>query len=109
MPKYRMTQYGLHQYGQFESGPVIPGVGRKWQFIRSRFGVHRDGTTLWLYQHRPASFKGQSRKLRIQTNLGETIKEESVSLTGGFVQVRISSNLTETPIMSKRIERSTTE
>lgn len=106
MPQYRLTQYGLSQYGYHQSGgPETPGTGSKWRFIRSRFGVRRNGHTVWLYQHQPATLQGAARKLRLRTNLGESIQEESTTLAGNYRKVRLSSNVSQ-PIISQRNERS---
>lgn len=106
MPQYRLTQYGLGQYGYHQTGPGgESGQHTKWRFIRSRFGIRRDGKTFWLYQHQPVTFMGEARKLRLKTNLGETIQQEQFTIQGGYPKIRLTSNLSTEPIVGQRIER----
>ena len=100
MPQYKNVQYGLKQYGVFQT--TTPGSESKtrWQFIRSRFGAVRKGNTFWLYTHRPATLKGAVTKLRIKTNTSNWIQEETVRVPGKAVRVRLSSNASSQPLTS---------
>ena len=98
MPQYKKFQYGLKQYGRYLVKTENPSLQGHWRFVRSRFGVRRNGTTFWLYQHTAQSVAGKTQKLRIGTNLGEWIIEEKISLKGQKTAVRLSSNLQKDPI-----------
>lgn len=102
MPQYKNAQYGLKQYGFFQT-TTNPGSGTtsvRWQFVRSRFGAVRKGHTFWLYTHRPAAIKGPVSKLRIKTNTTNWIQEETIRMKGKPLRVRLSSNTSEKPLTS---------
>ena len=107
MPQYERYQYGRKQYGVFQTTPgenVPDGIGRHWKFIRSRFGVRRNGIVFWLYQHTPVSINGKTRRLRIGTNTGEWVREEQVAMKGKHPAIRLSSNINKVAIQSGRLE-----
>ena len=92
MPQYKQTQYGLKQYGIFQSGGVTPEIKGHWQFVRSRFGLRRNGRTFWLYQHTPVSIQGKVTRLRIQTNQGETLYQKNWQVDGVPKHLRLRAN-----------------
>lgn len=106
MPQYKNVQYGLRQYGLFQTGGTTgPGDGTKtrWRFIKSRFGAVRKGHTFWLYTHNPATIQGTVTKLRIKTNQGSWLQEETVQVTGKPLTVRLSSNVSLQKIVSGQL------
>lgn len=73
MPQYRTHQYGLKQYGLFQSSTTPERINGKWRFIRSRFGIMREGQLFWMYVHTAVTLNGNPKHLRIQTNQGEIL------------------------------------
>lgn len=100
MPQYKNVQYGLKQYGVFQTTTPGGGSNTRWQFIRSRFGAVRKGHTFWLYTHRPATLTGAVTKLRIKTNTSGWIQEETIHVPGKAIRVRLSSNTSNQPLTS---------
>lgn len=103
MPQYKDVQYGLRQYGLFQTGGTTgPGSGTKtrWHFIKSRFGAVRKGHTFWLYTHNPATIQGTVSKLRIKSNQGDWLQEETLQIAGKAFKVRLSSNASSASVTS---------
>lgn len=102
MPRYKMTQYGLKQYGLYQESPP-PGMNRHWQLVRARMGARlSDGTLRWVYQHSPVQFKGPANRLRLSTNTHDTILLGQLQLPGHHPTIRLAAPGT-TPLVSRTL------
>ena len=94
MSNYRVHQYGLSQYGYYSSsgGGAIPGIAKKWKVQRSRLGIKlKSGKLHWVYQHTPVQIKENNPKIRLRSNLGETLYIKQLRFKGSSSLVRLSS------------------
>ena len=99
MPQYKNFQYGIGQYGVFED--IMEGSSSKLLFLKSRFGVLKGSEMLYLYQHTPAKINGQPKRMRLASNLGDTLYKEHLEVAARTPQLRIKSNLSDDWLISQ--------
>lgn len=101
MPQYKRIQYGRKQYGTYISIDQPEGTSR-WQFIRSRFGIRKDGNTYWIYQHSAVEVKGKVEKLRLSTNLKEQLYMKQINVNHPYTKIRMKTNQQNKWLVSER-------
>lgn len=109
MPQYKLTQYGLSQYGYFTTATdpeTPPGITRKWELQRSRLGARlRSGQLYWVYQHTPIQLKGRTSQLRIKSNTGNTLYLKQLYFQSDSTKIRMRHNLSDQYITTQRLEK----
>lgn len=90
MPKYTTFQYSIKQYGRFD----VEKSGRltNLDFLKARIGVPINGKMVWIYSTGPLKIKRKVNRLRIKTNTGEVLYQETFNLKGNKDKIRIKSN-----------------
>ena len=97
IPRYSRFQYGIKQYGQYESKS---GNIKKVMLLSGRIGIRSGDKTIYIYSHTPVSINGKITRLRIKDNFGSLIHMNSISINGDIDKVRIRTNKLEDEIIS---------
>lgn len=93
MPQYSRKQYSIKQYGKYQSKGKQEFYLTKGDFKRARIRLKlSSGYTVWVYQHTPIHVKGKHEKLRLKSNTGEIIYNQTITFKGNHA-VRLRSNL----------------
>lgn len=95
--QYSQKQYGVKQYGKYRGEETAaPDEASVLTFRKARIRARvKDGVTPWLIQHPPINIHGEQSFFRLQTNLGERILSQSITLPGKYKKVRLRQQDTQ--------------
>lgn len=99
MPQYSRFQYGIKQYGQYESSQTGK---HKLSLLSGRIGIRSGNQIHYVYAHAPVSVPGNQATFRIRTNTGETLTQHTVRFNGDHDYIRMRTSSSQSYLVSQK-------